>query len=84
MDEKPRLSACIQIDDMSNIVTIYGIRYSGSLFEAMAHGPLGQAFVIVSRSDGVVVLREIPATEHCDKPQGRPRMSGSLGTVSLI
>ena len=52
----------------SDILTIEGMRYSGDLFRAFAHGGLrlNTPFEIIKRKDGVVMISEVVWTHHCD------------------
>jgi hypothetical protein len=51
----------IEISD--GVVTICGVRYAFDLFKTLGIAPIGETFQIVSREDGVLVLRRPPATE---------------------
>lgn len=50
-----------QYDAQTDVLTIEGIRYSGTLFRQLGGLlPLHTQFVITSRGDGVIVLEESP------------------------
>lgn len=51
-------------DFTQEIVTIYGVAYSLSLFRALASSPIGATFRIMSRKDSVVVLQSITNSEE--------------------
>ena len=54
------LSAAISVD--GDVVTIYGIKYSGDLFRGLGlETPVGKAFRIVKREDGVVTIETVDA-----------------------
>ena len=47
-----------EYDELSDIMTINGMCYSGSLFEAWAEGgmDIGTKFMLIKREDGVVTI----------------------------
>lgn len=51
----------VAFDPSTEVATIEGIKYAWPLFQGLASIPIGGRVEIVSRDDGVVVLREIPA-----------------------
>lgn len=55
------LSANIEIDDERDQVTIFGIRYNGSLFRGLGFSmrPEIDHFRILSRADGVVTIETV-------------------------
>lgn len=50
----------------TDVVEIFGIRYTSDLFRAAAFGPIGSAFRIESRGDGAVQLTRLPAPDPRD------------------
>lgn len=46
-------------DEAAGTLTICGVKYSISLFETLAYGPIGGTFRIIGRADGVVTLQAI-------------------------
>jgi hypothetical protein len=54
----PKLHEHIQIDDEADIVTLYGIRYSGEIFRGLGFDLRpGQSFKILKREDGVITIQ---------------------------
>jgi hypothetical protein len=54
----PALHEHIQIDDAADVITIYGIRYSGELFRGLGFDLRpDQSFQIVKREDGVITIK---------------------------
>lgn len=50
----------VSMDDDAEIITIQGINYCYSLFDALAFGAKGSRFEIGERGDGVVALLTLP------------------------
>lgn len=48
-----------QYDAHLDILTVEGIRYSGSLFRGLGIGAIGTAFRLTERRDGVVTLQTL-------------------------
>ena len=54
------ISSNVQIDDISDTITIYGIRYSGELFRELGFAAAeGTRFEIGKRHDGTLILHRI-------------------------
>ncbi len=49
----------ISYDPEREVLTIDGINYARSLFSGLGLGPIGKAFRIIARDDGVVTLQTI-------------------------
>lgn len=59
------LSASIKVDDLGDVIEIYGIRYSGELFRGLGFAAKGTRFEVGERASGVVTLHRIdPLTEQ--------------------
>lgn len=57
----PKLHEHIQTDDAADVITIYGIRYSGELFRGLGFDLRpGRSFRILKRENGVVTIRVEP------------------------
>ena len=50
-----------EYDELRDIMTIEGMKYSGELFKAFAEGglPVGEHLKIIKREDGVVTFQRI-------------------------
>jgi hypothetical protein len=46
----------LDYDPAKDILTIYGVKYSGELFSGLGLGPVGMSFTILAREDGALTL----------------------------
>lgn len=54
----PALHEHVQIDDERDVITIYGIRYTGAIFRGLGFDlQLGQSFKILKREDGAITIQ---------------------------
>lgn len=68
----------LQVSDDCRVLTIYGIRYAIELFEHLGIAPIGSRIEIVSREDGVVTLRKLPAVSKAELDAIRQRDADCL------
>ena len=53
------LSECVSVDDERDVVTIYGIKYSGACFRGLGFSiDEKKYFQILERKDGVLIIHE--------------------------
>ncbi len=66
------ISENVQIDEASQTITIYGIRYSIEVFRGLGLTmPLFSRFQLEKREDGVITIRRVSGTVYLqDEPRG--------------
>lgn len=51
-----------EYDEMTDVIIIEGVKYSGQLFRELGILPTGFAFEILERHDGIIVLHKLFST----------------------
>ena len=63
----------LDYDPAKDILTIYGVKYSGELFSGLGLGPVGMSFTILAREDGALTLCRGPVAAQAGQvavPEG--------------
>lgn len=58
-DDLPTQGLAYQYDEDTDVLTVEGIKYAGSVFRAFGIAPIGTTFKIVERKDGIVTVRRV-------------------------